>query len=200
MKQARDIAIAGISSILSGLGVLTLVHCKEITFDAKLDIGSVLKCLSTILSAMFITLYVQRIVHGKKKKNELVNEQLGLLIEAVIDIQRFESTEQYGKVVKSVKRVAEKSQFIGKIVRNHGYGSEPVAACHFNDNLSMIRKLLTHTPEVVPVTNNPELVGYPSSCSDDQITWHWKRIEEIDYELEKFKNRIFEAKLAVDLA
>ena len=193
--MTKDIVLLTTGCLLGFVVALLLEHFELVNYDSAISAGNIMKSVTTVLSAMFVTLYLQRLVQGQRRQNELVLQQLELLHQCVIVLDEFGSSEKWTDVTRALKKLSTKSRFVNKVTKNCKYARNIVDACNFESKVTAVRKLLTDTPAKDANGGTPK---YPAVVVNNVITWDAIRIDEIDTEIEVLKSAIFEAQVLVN--
>jgi hypothetical protein len=181
------------------LGIVA-VNWGSITFDGHVSAGAGIRMLTTIITAIIVSLFFQRLIQVNRKEKELIISQLALMLDLVGELEELRDSEDPVALVNVntiLKKLRVKSTFVKKAIVECSFGKKLNQANSFSDKIAEIRDLTTHTPSQ-RVEDFVESERCPIYVREGLVTWMDERKRVIELKLDALKNEIFAFQLRIN--
>jgi len=183
------------------LGIVA-VNWEAITFDGNVSAGAGIRMATTIITAIIVSLFFQRLLQANRKEKDLIMTQLGLMLDLVGELEDLRESREAVELVAVntiLKKLRVKSMFVQKALAECSFGRKFNQDPSFNNKISEIRELTTSTPSQ-RVEDFVESDRCPIYVREGLVTWLDERKQEIELKLEEIKNEIFAFQLKINRA
>lgn len=193
----------GIAILIIGLltGVLAgILICKYslLKIESALSVGSIVQSSITVVSAWFITLYLQKMAGDNRKQKELFLDQFSemkRLIEELEDIKN-DSESKLTKVVALLKRMKQKNQLIQRCMKER---SIVIDGADLSELITKLRDVCTTTPSKKTLEDFANTENCPAYVKEGIIKWSVETMTGIEAAIQDCKEAIFRAQLTMNV-
>jgi hypothetical protein len=192
-----SIALFALWSLLVALLTTLIFHRNLLQLDSHVTAGNIIQAIATIVTGIVVAMYFQKLLQLDRKEKDLVLAQLDLLLDLIGELEEMGPNQELVDINLSLKKLSQKVIFVESIVR----------ACHFNEAaarlaecrkaVKTIRKMATETS----IKGMEEFAGTndcPVNIQEGIVRWADNRKREIEMELFKLKNAVFDSQLLVN--
>ena len=170
-----------------------LTHFHLITVEKTISVGNILKSITTILVAVFVTGYLRNFFDQNRKEKEIIFGLFEQLNGPISNIEKWGSSESLDLVNSELHQLAKDAEFIRKLLSDSGYSETIVTKCDFTGKIQDICQLATYIPP--RTTDSTDDAEPPLSVKDSVYTWGPLRQQEIEVAAATLKRANFYAQI-----
>lgn len=197
-QMAGGLAIL-IIGVLTGIltGVL-ICRYSLLKIESALSVGSILQSIITVVSAWFITLYLQKMAGDNRKQKELFLDQFAemrLLIDELECIKN-DSQSELVRVVALLKRMKQKNQLIQRCMKER---SIIIDGADLSEFIIKLREVCTTTPSKKTLEDFANTENCPAYVKEGIIIWSMETVTAIEAAIQECKEAVFRAQLKMNV-